>query len=61
LAEEREARRRGLNSVPFFFLNAIPAVAGAQSPGVFVEAFRQLLGSEVQPSRHPPLGRDDVS
>jgi predicted DsbA family dithiol-disulfide isomerase len=56
LAQEREARRRGLNSVPFFFLNAIPAVAGAQSPGVFVEAFRQLLGSEVQPSRHPPLG-----
>ena len=61
MAEEREARRRGLNSVPFFFLTAIPAVAGVQSPGVFVEAFRQLLGSEVQPSRHPPLGRDDVS
>lgn len=48
LAEEREARRRGLNSVPFFLFNAIPAFAGAQPPDVFVEAFRQVLGAKVK-------------
>ena len=53
LAEEREARRRGLNSVPFFFLNAIPAFAGAQPPGVFVEAFRKVLASELAPAPWP--------
>ena len=47
LAEEREARRRGLNSVPFFFLNAIPAFAGAQPPQAFVEAFSKVLGPEA--------------
>jgi predicted DsbA family dithiol-disulfide isomerase len=53
LAEEREARRRGLNSVPFFFLNAIPAFAGAQPPGVFVEAFRKVLASKLAPAPWP--------
>jgi predicted DsbA family dithiol-disulfide isomerase len=48
LAEEREARRRGLNSVPFFFLNGIPTFAGAQPPGTFIEAFRQVLGTEAK-------------
>jgi predicted DsbA family dithiol-disulfide isomerase len=48
LAEEREARRQGLNSVPFFFLNAIPTFAGAQPPGAFIEAFRQVLGTETK-------------
>jgi predicted DsbA family dithiol-disulfide isomerase len=48
LAEEREARRRGLNGVPFFFLNAIPAFAGAQPPGTFIEAFHQILGTEAK-------------
>jgi predicted DsbA family dithiol-disulfide isomerase len=48
LAEEREARRRGLNGVPFFLLNGIPAFAGAQPPGTFIEAFRQVLGAEAK-------------
>jgi predicted DsbA family dithiol-disulfide isomerase len=48
LAEEREARRRGLNSVPFFLLNGIPAFAGAQPPGTFIEAFRQVLGTDAK-------------
>ena len=39
---------RGLNSVPFFLFNAIPAIAGAQPPDVFVEAFRQVLGAKVK-------------
>ena len=48
LAEEREARRRGLNSVPFFILNGIPAFAGAQPPATFIEAFRQVLGPDTK-------------
>ena len=48
LAEEREARRRGLNSVPFFILNGIPAFAGAQPPGTFIEAFRQVRGTDAK-------------
>jgi predicted DsbA family dithiol-disulfide isomerase len=47
LAEEREARRRGLDAVPFFLLNGIPAFAGAQPPQAFVEAFRKVLGPEA--------------
>lgn len=43
LAEEQQAHRRGLDGVPFFFLNGIPAFAGAQRPSVFIEAFRQVL------------------
>ena len=46
LAEEREARRRGLDAVPFFLLNGIPALAGAQPPQAFVKAFREVLGPE---------------
>jgi len=48
LAEEREARRRGLNGLPFFFLNGIPTFAGAQLPGTFIEAFRQVLGTRAK-------------
>jgi predicted DsbA family dithiol-disulfide isomerase len=48
LEEEREARRRGLNGVPFFIMNGIPAFAGAQPPGTFVEAFQQVLGTEAK-------------
>ena len=47
LAEEREARRRGLDAVPFFLLNGIPALAGAQPPQAFVKAFREVLGPEA--------------
>ena len=48
LAEEGAARRRGLNGVPFFLLNGNPAFAGAQPPGTFIEAFRQVLGAEAK-------------
>jgi predicted DsbA family dithiol-disulfide isomerase len=48
LADEREARRRGLNGVPFFFFNGIPAFAGAHPPGTFVEAFHRVLGTEAK-------------
>jgi predicted DsbA family dithiol-disulfide isomerase len=42
LAEEREGRRLGLNAVPFFVINGVPAISGAQRPEVFVEALRQV-------------------
>ena len=48
LEEEQEGRRRGLNGVPFFVINGIPAFSGAQRPDTFVETFRQLLGAEAR-------------
>jgi predicted DsbA family dithiol-disulfide isomerase len=48
LEEEREGIRRGLNGVPFFVINGIPAFSGAQRPDTFVEAFRQVLGAEAR-------------
>jgi predicted DsbA family dithiol-disulfide isomerase len=33
--------------VPFFLLNGIPALAGAQPPQAFVKAFREVLGPEA--------------
>ena len=47
LAEEREARRLGIDAVPFFLLNGIFAFAGAQPPQAFVKAFREVLGPEA--------------
>ena len=48
LEEEREGHRRGLNGVPFFVINGIPAFSGAQQPETFVETFRQVLGTEAR-------------
>ncbi|HZC59742.1 MAG TPA: DsbA family oxidoreductase [Chthoniobacterales bacterium] len=48
LEEEREGFRRGLNGVPFFVINGIPAFSGAQRPDIFVETFRQVLGAEAR-------------
>ena len=48
LEEEREGRRRGLNGVPFFVINAIPAFSGAHQPETFVETFRQVFGTEAR-------------
>ena len=48
LAEEGEGRRRGLNGVPFFVLNGMPAFAGAQPADAFVDALRQVLGTETR-------------
>jgi predicted DsbA family dithiol-disulfide isomerase len=48
LEEEREGLRRGLNGVPFFVINGIPAFSGAQRPDRFVETFRQTLAAEAR-------------
>ena len=38
------ARRFRVNGVPFFFINAKVTLSGAQTPDVFLEAFRQVIG-----------------
>jgi predicted DsbA family dithiol-disulfide isomerase len=48
LEEEREGLRRGLNGVPFFVINGIPAFSGAQRPDTFVTTFRQVLGAQAR-------------
>jgi predicted DsbA family dithiol-disulfide isomerase len=37
----------GLQGVPFFVVNDVPAVSGAQIPHAFVEVFRQALGQDA--------------
>ena len=39
LKEEAEGKQRGLNGVPFFFINGVPAFSGAQHPETFVAVF----------------------
>jgi predicted DsbA family dithiol-disulfide isomerase len=41
-ADERRARERGVDAVPTFIIGGKVAVTGAQSPEVFLEAFRSL-------------------
>lgn len=41
-AEERRARETGVDAVPTFIIGGKVAVTGAQSPEVFLEAFRSL-------------------
>jgi predicted DsbA family dithiol-disulfide isomerase len=43
LKEEAQGKQRGLNGVPFFFINGVPAFSGAQQPETFVAVFRQVL------------------
>jgi predicted DsbA family dithiol-disulfide isomerase len=37
----------GLHGVPFFVVNGLPAVSGAQMPQTFLEVFRQALGPDA--------------
>jgi predicted DsbA family dithiol-disulfide isomerase len=41
-AEQRKARESGVDAVPTFIIGGKVAVTGAQSPEVFLEAFRSL-------------------
>jgi predicted DsbA family dithiol-disulfide isomerase len=47
LKEEVEGKQRGLNGVPFFVINGVPAFSGAQHPETFVAAIRQVLGMDA--------------
>jgi predicted DsbA family dithiol-disulfide isomerase len=51
LKEEVEGKQRGLNGVPFFVINGVPAFSGAQHPETFVAAFRQVLDMDER-ARH---------
>jgi predicted DsbA family dithiol-disulfide isomerase len=41
-----QARRVGVDGVPFFIVNRTTMLSGAQQPEVFLEAFRQLAAEE---------------
>ena len=41
-----QARRVGVEGVPFFIVNGMTMMSGAQPPGAFLEAFRQLVAEE---------------
>jgi predicted DsbA family dithiol-disulfide isomerase len=56
LKEEVEGKQRGLNGVPFFVINGVPAFSGAQHPETFVAAFRQVLAMDA-----PKCGLDTCS
>ena len=56
LKEEAEGMQRGLNGVPFFVINGVPAFSGAQHPETFVEAFLQVLDMDA-----PKCGPDTCS
>ena len=56
LKEEAEGKQRGLNGVPFFVINGVPAFSGAQHPETFVAAFRQVLDMDA-----PKCGLDTCS
>ena len=45
-AEEGEARRLGVQGVPFFVINDELALSGAQPPEAFLAAFDQVVGQE---------------
>jgi predicted DsbA family dithiol-disulfide isomerase len=43
-AEEAEARRLGVQGVPFFIVNGELALSGAQEPKAFLEVFDRVSG-----------------
>jgi predicted DsbA family dithiol-disulfide isomerase len=46
-AEDKQARKDGVEGVPFFVFNKRIAVSGAQEPGVLLEA---MLEAEKEPA-----------
>lgn len=42
-ADEQEASKFGIQSIPFFLINRKYAITGAQSEEVFVQSFQQIL------------------
>ena len=45
--EELKGLKLGLQGVPFFIFNGVPAFAGAQMPQVFFEAFQEALAQDT--------------
>jgi predicted DsbA family dithiol-disulfide isomerase len=44
--EESKGLKLGVQGVPFFVLNGLPAFSGAQKPDVFLEVFQQALAKD---------------
>lgn len=49
-----EARQVGVDGVPFFIVNEQIVLSGAQPSEVFVDAFKQVLGTKVIVKAEPP-------
>ena len=45
--EATKGLRLGLQGVPFFVVNGVPALAGAQNPQAFLEVFQHALGQDM--------------
>ena len=45
--EATKGLRLGLQGVPFFVVNGVPALAGAQNPQAFLEVFQHALGRDM--------------
>jgi predicted DsbA family dithiol-disulfide isomerase len=45
--EELKGLKLGLQGVPFFVLNGVPAFSGAQTPQVFLEVLQQALAEDA--------------
>jgi predicted DsbA family dithiol-disulfide isomerase len=45
--EELKGLKLGLQGVPFFVLNGVPAFSGAQMPQVFLEVFQEALAQDT--------------
>jgi predicted DsbA family dithiol-disulfide isomerase len=46
--EATKGLRLGLQGVPFFVVNGVPALAGAQNPQAFLEVFQHALGRDMR-------------
>jgi predicted DsbA family dithiol-disulfide isomerase len=53
-ADEAEAARLGATGVPFYVFDRRFAVAGAQSPDVFLDVLRRTYDAEVEDSQAAP-------
>jgi predicted DsbA family dithiol-disulfide isomerase len=45
--EEQKGLKLGVQGVPFFVVNGLPALSGAQMPQTFLEVFRQASGKDA--------------
>lgn len=46
--EATKGLRLGLQGVPFFVVNGVPTLAGAQNPQAFLEVFQHALGRDMR-------------
>jgi predicted DsbA family dithiol-disulfide isomerase len=60
-AGEAQAHTLGVQGVPFFVANRRLALSGAQEPGVFLDAFNELVAADQPVSETGTCRRDPAS